>query len=446
MTGFMISYLLTQLFQIVTALEQHLLVCSAMSVSSKRGGARRAAGSSNLSSDEIAQMLGDEARSSGLNFGVYNSILKSCAANGLGLLQNKELLMNIGKVTSGTFTFNPMSDLRPVILALVESKNSLNDSKLNNFLFAGMKATQITTMCTHVRRIASDPVRWQQVTGSLVPVQISSLQEIVKLFSGDCVESDVELEVSPAATRKLKVEVSLDDDGLPCYLSKIGDSAKKSSQQPSSSSKLTSSSSKDSFYIRAMKESDPSFLEEAYHSALALYDPDAAVAAPTKKAKAQRKAKAKAKVKAERKVEEQPKAKAKAKVQPKAKAKGKAQPKANANTIGQPKSKASKIAKEETGSPPANPELDAETAHYPENEKCVYKLEKYRKSNSVGIRRKFGDGKQVFALSSKTCTFEHLVSLGEQVIEMLQSKTEQPGYVLADVEQEALIWGKAQIG
>jgi len=49
-------------------------------------------------------------------------------------------------------------------------------------------------------------------------------------------------------------------------------------------------------------------------------------------------------------------------------------------------------------------------------------------------------------LSSKTCTFEHLVSLGEQVIEMLQSKTEQPGYVLADVEQEALIWGKAQIG
>ena len=79
------------------------------------------------------------------------------------------------------------------------------------------------------------------------------------------------------------------------------------------------------------------------------------------------------------------------------------------------------------------------------NEKCIYKLEKYRKTNSVGIRRKFADCKQVFSLSSKSFSFEHLVAVGEKAIEMLQSKTEQPDYVLADVEQEVLIWGKAQI-
>ena len=397
-----------------------------MSLSSKRGGARRATVSSHVSSDEVAQMLDAEAKSSGFNFGVYNSILKSCAANGLGLLQNKELLINIGQITKGTFAFNPMSDLRPVILALVEAKNSLNDSKLNNHLFAGMKATQITTMCTHVRRIASDTVRWQQVTGSLVPVQISSLQEVVKLFSGECLESDVEDEPTPTSKRSLKAQVSLDDDGLPCYLSSIGDSTKNNSQQPSSSSKL-STSSKDTFYIRAMKESDPNFLEEAYHSALALYDPDAVVEARTKKRKAQ------------------PKAKAKGKAQPKAKTKVKAQPKAKAKVKAQPKAKGTRIAKEVEEIPPAGIAHDAVTVHYPENETCTYKLEKYRKTNSVGIRRKFADCKQVFSLSSKDCSFEHLVSLGEQVIEMLQSKTDQPNYVLADVEQEALIWGKAQI-
>ena len=419
-----------------------------MSLSSKRGGARRAAVSSHVSSDEVAQMLDDEAKSGGFNFGVYNNILKSCAANGLGLLQNKEMLIKIGEITKGTFACNPMSDLRPVILALVEAKNSLNDSKLNNHLFAGMKATQITTMCTHVRRIASDTVRWQQVTGSLVPVQISSLQEVVKLCSGECLESDVEDEPEPAAKRTLKVQVSLDEDGLPCYLSSIGDSTKTKSQQPSSSSKL-SSSSKDSFYIRAMKESDPNFLEEAYHSALALYDPDAAVAEPTKSkkatAKAKAKAKGKAKPKANAKVKVQPKAKAQVKAQPKAKTKVKAQPKAKAKVKAQPKAKGTRSKEEGEAIPPAALAHDAETVAYPENEKCIYKLEKYRKTNSVGIRRKFADCKQVFSLSSKNYSFEHLESLGEKVIEMLQSKTEQPDYVLADVEQEVLIWGKAQI-
>lgn len=417
-----------------------------MSLSSKRGGARRATVSSHVSSDEVAQMLDAEAKSSGFNFGVYNSILKSCAANGLGLLQNKELLINIGKITKGTFALNPMSDLRPVILALVEAKNSLNDSKLNNHLFAGMKATQITTMCTHVRRIASDTVRWQQVTGSLVPVQISSLQEVVKLFSGECLESDLENEPTPTPKRSLKAQVSLDDDGLPCYLSSICGSTKNNSQQPSSSSKL-STSSKDTYYIRAMKESDPNFLEEAYHSALALYDPDAVVVAPTTKRKAQPKAKAKGKAqpKANAKVKVQPKANAKVKAQPKAKTKVKAQPKAKANVKAQPKATGTRIAKEVEEIPPAGIAHDAVTVHYPENEKCTYKLEKYRKTNSVGIRRKFADCKQVFSLSSKDCSFEHLVSVGEQVIEMLQSKTDQPNYVLADVEQEALIWGKAQI-
>ena len=183
---------------------------------------------------------------------------------------------------------------------------------------------------------------------------------------------------------------------MPCYLSSIGDSTKTKSQQPSSSSKL-STSSKDIFYIRAMKESDPNFLEEAYHSALALYDPDAVVVAPTKKRKAQ------------------------------------------------PKAKGTRSTEEGEAIPPAALAHDAETVAYPENEKCIYKLEKYRKTNSVGIRRKFADCKQVFSLSSKDYSFEHLESLGEKVIEMLQSKTEQPDYVLADVEQEVLIWGKAQI-
>lgn len=68
-----------------------------------------------------------------------------------------------------------------------------------------------------------------------------------------------------------------------------------------------------------------------------------------------------------------------------------------------------------------------------------YKLEKYRKQNSIGVRRKFDDKKQVFAFGGKTCklSFTELEHIGDEVIQKLQTS--------AYTEDEARVWAKGQV-
>jgi hypothetical protein len=394
---------------------------------SRKGGPRRTQSLANVDLARLECLIQDVGLNAGFNFGAYNGILKSHAANGLGLLQNKQLLMQIGSITQGTFNLNAMTDLRPLIKAVVDGKDSLNTSKLNNMLFAGQKATNITTMCNHVRRIAKNETRWNQVIGTLVPCQVSSLAELTALVVGDCDSDCAESVVGPKQhTRVLKNEVSLDDDGLPCYLSKVGESSSSSCTTSASSSQLSSGSITD-FYIRAMKETDSGFVEEAFKAAASLHT---ATADPPPVASSN--AKSKASSKGERKV---------AKKQMKGSTKTplvKASAKAGGKT---PVVKGNKEQHDDMAD-------ETNTVHYKDdykNEEYIYKMEKYRKSNSIGIRRKFGDGKQIFSLSSKNLTFEDLEKIALQVIDKLKVQSLKPNFKFRDVELDVKEWAHMQL-
>ena len=51
---------------------------------------------------------------------------------------------------------------------------------------------------------------------------------------------------------------------------------------------------------------------------------------------------------------------------------------------------------------------------------CTYRLEKYTKVHSIGIRQKFGKKKQVFSVSSKTKPWDDLVRMAEHIVHSLQ--------------------------
>ncbi len=362
---------------------------------------------------------------SGFNFGAYNGILKSHAANGLGLLQNKQLLLQIGSITKGTFNLNAMTDLRPLIKAVVDGKDSFNTSKLNNMVFAGQKATNITTMCNHVRRIAKNETRWNQVIGTLVPCQVASLAELTALVVGDCDSDCADSVAAPKHTRVLKSEVSLDADGLPCYLSKVGEPVSSSSSTTRASSSQLSSGNINEFYIRALKETDSGFVEEAFKAAASLHTADPPPVASSK-------ASSKASVKGERKV---------AKKQKKGCTKTpllKASTKSGGTTP---------VVKDNKEQPDAMAD-ETETVHYKDdykNEEYIYKMEKYKKSNSIGIRRKFGDGKQIFSLSSKSLTFQDLEKLALQVIDKLKVQSLKPNFEFVNVELAVKEWAHMQL-
>ena len=68
-------------------------------VMSRKGGPRRTHTVAEFDVFDLEGLIQDVGLTSGFNFGAYNCILKSHAANGLGLLQNKNLLLQIGSIT-----------------------------------------------------------------------------------------------------------------------------------------------------------------------------------------------------------------------------------------------------------------------------------------------------------------------------------------------------------
>ncbi len=232
----------------------------------KRGGSRKLqVPKVALDLVQLSTIMKEESNRTMWNFGLYNGIQKAQAANGQGLLQNKDFLTALVKVTDGTCVLSAMGELRPIMKVLMDEKTALNSSKFNNQLFAGQKATNITTMLTHLRRLAREPLRWAQVKQSLVLSQVSSLQEIVDMVCIDGLDSeglDLGQETKRSPKKSLQREVSLDDDGLPCYLSKIGASTSSSSGASSSSPTRL-----DVQYLKALEHTDPDFVQEAYQTA-----------------------------------------------------------------------------------------------------------------------------------------------------------------------------------
>ena len=87
---------------------------------------------------------------------------------------------------------------------------------------------------------------------------------------GLSIDSGEETKRSPK--KILKREVSLDDDGLPRYLSKIGTPTSSSSGASGSSGSTGSTTiapakALDAHYLKALQQMDPDFVEEAYQTA-----------------------------------------------------------------------------------------------------------------------------------------------------------------------------------
>jgi hypothetical protein len=384
---------------------------------------------------QLETIMKDESNRSMWNFGLYNGIQKAQAANGQGLLQNKEFLGALVKVTDGTTVLSAMGELRPIMKVLMDEKAALNSSKYNNLLFAGQKATNITTMLTHLRRLAREPLRWAQVKQSLVLSQVSSLQELVDLVSIDGLNPeglsiDLGEETKRSPKKILKREVSLDDDGLPCYLSKIGPPASSSSGASSSSpTKL------DAYYLKALQQVDPDFVEEAYQTA-ASYHAKAMAADKLQKGKMAADKLQKENLNQELEKKKKPRNTKVASPAKPAQAAKEMAPKKNVlkkhnkkKTVKKHKKKNMKqvieaTKKPATSSTPSVQQLDqAEDATICYSDHIMeYKLEKYSKAGSVGIRRMFGDKKQIFSLRNNNWSFAQLLELGQLVTTKLKEE------------------------
>jgi hypothetical protein len=84
--------------------------------------------------------------------------------------------------------------------------------------------------------------------------------------------------------------------------------------------------------------------------------------------------------------------------------------------------------------PQAMPQATEETSPKPST--LDYKLEKYTKSGSVGIREKFGAKRQIFSLTSHTMLYDDVVTIANKTIEKLKA-----GIDASVVEA----WGKSQL-
>ena len=265
--------------------------------------------------------------------------------------------------------------------------------------------------------------------------QVSSLQELVDLVSIDGLNPeglsiDLGEETKRSPKKMLKREVSLDDDGLPCYLSKIG--------PPTSSSSGASSSSPtklDAHYLKALEQVDPDFVEEAYQTA-ASYHAKAMAADKLQKGKMAADKLQKENINQELGKKKKPRnAKVASPAKPAQAAKEMA-PKKNVLKKHNKKKTAKKHKKKNmkqvieatkkpaTSSTPSVQQLDqAEDATICYSDHIMeYKLEKYSKAGSVGIRRMFGDKKQIFSLRNKNWSFAQLLELGQLVTTKLKEE------------------------
>jgi len=102
---------------------------------------------------------------------------------------------------------------------------------------------------------------------------------------------------------------------------------------------------------------------------------------------------------------------------------------------------------------PARSSLDAQeiqeddapsTVAYEEEEAYAYKLEKYYKTNVVGIRRKFGDKEQIFSVSHKAAAFAELVKIAEEATSLISVMSHNDNFTLEAAEASAKTWAQAQ--
>jgi hypothetical protein len=113
----------------------------------------------------------------GCNFGLYESVARSQAAVGKGLLQNRQLLLALLSLYP-LLEFLMSSIKKGFIRALVQ-RPTLNTGQYANNIWAGFRAERVLTLCNHLRRIAREPIRFQQCISKMTPAEVQELKELM---------------------------------------------------------------------------------------------------------------------------------------------------------------------------------------------------------------------------------------------------------------------------
>lgn len=181
----------------------------------------------------------------GCKFGRYDSLARSQAASGPGICENEELLGRL-LVVHNTLEF-AMLPLKQAFLEVVRQCPMANDTTYNNQIWASLKAERVLTMCNHLRRLAREPIRFQQASGRCTGHQLETLQRLVGMVSAEkLVEVQAALPPAPSsAKRQLQPQpssassISVDSEGYPRMLDVDGEpSGCKEGPVPSTNGKL----------------------------------------------------------------------------------------------------------------------------------------------------------------------------------------------------------------
>ena len=200
-----------------------------------RGGAVRTAVAVVLLQDLIDSLI-EHVRKVGMKrgayFGAYEMIDRTHAAFAPGLAACYDVIQVLLKL-------NPAAEFKPTFLvkawlACCKLFAGLNSTGLPDELWAGRRADICGTMLCHLRRVKADGVRRNQLSHKATESDMSMVQDLIDMMDDGEKTSSASREPSPAetvlyTTRKLKVQVSLDEDGFPKMLADSEPAVKNSS-------------------------------------------------------------------------------------------------------------------------------------------------------------------------------------------------------------------------
>ena len=176
--------------------------------------------------DSIILKIFEENIGDIMNAEDYESISLPMASFGPGIVKKSKLIRAIllacpcGGVPAGA--------AKKAIEKIVTVKPELNTSLWNTSVFAGQRLERILVLLAHVRRLAQEGFRLQQCALKCTGPEVATIKELVKLIDVEWSKQHDTATMyydpllqdgDPMASRDLKREVSVDEDGYPKLLS-----------------------------------------------------------------------------------------------------------------------------------------------------------------------------------------------------------------------------------
>ena len=146
----------------------------------KRGGTRRFVAQEVPDQDALHSHVQGAGVKGAFCSGMYEHLDKSQAIHVPGLRSNKSLLLNLLSVVP--WAELKAWQLKKSLRCLLGAHPSLNVSQLNTDLWCGLKASQVATMLTHLRRFKNDLVKRTEAVKKATKEEESSMEEMLAIM------------------------------------------------------------------------------------------------------------------------------------------------------------------------------------------------------------------------------------------------------------------------